>query len=55
MESFFGNKFTLSIITLNNIICLLFIAFFIVFSCLCYCIIHDLKTRASVEDYIFTT
>ena len=43
-----------------HVIYLLFIAFFIVFCCLCYYavlplhfIINDLKTNASVEDYYF--
>ena len=58
LVSLFVNKFTLSVMTFNNVIYLLFIAFFVAACCFCYCVIlplqfinYILKTNASVENY----
>ena len=58
LVSLFVNKFTFSIMTFNNVIFFLFIAFFIAACCFCYCVVlplqfikYILKTNASAENY----
>ena len=58
LVTIFANKFKFSIMTLNNVIYLLFIAFFIVLCCLCYCAVlslhfinNILRTNVSAENY----